>query len=180
MHLRSRMGFENNEILPEIFVILNNIAFTPWPSSTPPGILLRRFKGIERVFSRVAALLWSGPFYSTHGNSLDRSEGTKDSAWFPDGWASEPRRIKDLSAKDGSFDREEAVKYSSIAQTSIFKRRKIDTYMQHSESKIIFSINQIFQYFAHFSAQRFSNVLIKNNNKCLKKKIVKFRGNIYD
>lgn len=83
----------------------------PWPPLTPPDILPGRFKGIERVLSRVAAL-WSGPFYSTHGNSLDRSEGTKDSAWFSDGWASESKRIKDLSAKDGSFDRE-AVKYSA-------------------------------------------------------------------
>lgn len=99
----------------------------PWPSSTPPSILLRRFKGIERVLSRVAALLWSGPFYSTHGNSLDRSEGTKDSAWFPDGWASEPKRIKDLSAKDGSFDREEA--QWNIRPLRRLQRGKIDRYM---------------------------------------------------
>lgn len=41
---------------------------------------------------------------------MDRSEGTKDSTWFSDGRTSESRRIKNLSAKDGSFDRKEAVK----------------------------------------------------------------------
>lgn len=38
-------------------------------------------------------IIWSGLFYSTYGNSLDRSEGTKDSAWFSDEWASESKRI---------------------------------------------------------------------------------------
>jgi len=40
MHLRSRMDPKNNEIQTEIFVILNNIAFTPVTTLTPPDTAL--------------------------------------------------------------------------------------------------------------------------------------------
>lgn len=102
---------ENNEIPTKIFVILNNIAFTsssrPAPSLTPTRYpyawtwFQRDRNGFPPPFSLTLSLAsrhYGRPFLFRPRRFPGPVRRTKDSAWFSDGWTSEPKRIKDLFA----------------------------------------------------------------------------------